>query len=105
MLLLTILIALLPLISAHGSHDDIHTNSKRSRVLPIERRAASEITVPQSLNLTNSSLTYLVPDIQIKAISYLAPYVNFSYTAEQESEALQTYQKLVQALGFVPNAT
>lgn len=105
MLFFILLLASVPFINAHGSRDDVHSHGKRGRVMPIERRAADDIMVPQSLNLTNSSLTYLVPDIQNKALSYLAPYVNFSYTADQEAEALQTYQRLVQTLSFVPNAT
>ena len=100
MLFFAILTALLPSISAHGDHV-IH--SKRGSASLIER--ATTISVPQSLNLTNSSLSYLIPDIENKAISYLGTYVNFSYSTAQSSEALQTYQDLVQLFGFLPNTT
>ena len=100
MYILAILTTLLPLIAAHGDHAG---HRKRDSVPLIER--SDSVSVPYSLNLTNSSISYLIPDIENKAISYLGSYVNFSYSTTQASEALQTYQELVQLFGFLPNTT
>ncbi|CAD6579392.1 MAG: hypothetical protein TREMPRED_002464 [Tremellales sp. Tagirdzhanova-0007] len=100
MYILAILTTLLPLIAAHGDHAG---HRKRDSVPLIER--SDSVSVPHSLNLTNSSISYLIPDIENKAISYLGSYVNFSYSTTQASEALQTYQELVQLFGFLPNKT
>ncbi len=88
---------------AHGDHHQHKPSIKRDMI--VERATPEGISLPTSLNLTNSSLSYLAQAIQNHDISYLAPYVNFTRTPAGEATALEYYNQLISLFGIVPNVT
>ncbi len=93
-----------PLASAHGDHNPhIQRNYKRGLEAESLIKRATTVQVPQSLNLTNSSLTYLAQSKNPLREAY-AQSIGTPSAAEL-TQALQTYQQLVTLFGFVPNVT